>query len=279
MSRHLAQQWIDAGAVTIDDRTATRAAARVAEGARVAIALPADTTLRTIPAPEDTPLDVLYEDEAILAVNKPPGLVVHPSYKQASGTMLNAVLWRIRHRPDAQPGILTRLDRDTSGVVVIALTPAIHAALQRDAAAGRIVKEYLALTCGAPHPPSGTIHAPLGRDPDDRRRVIVRPDGAESATIYERLADVTSGTLSLVRCQLITGRTHQIRVHLSSRGWPVLGDRVYGTPSDLIPRQALHAWRITLPHPVAGGTVRITAPVPPDMLAVDGETWAHHVTG
>jgi 23S rRNA pseudouridine1911/1915/1917 synthase len=206
---------------------------------------------------------VLYEDASFIAINKPPGIVVHPSYKQLSGTLLNAVLWRIRDRPEAKPGMLTRLDKDTSGIVVVALAGDVHAAMQRDGAAGAIRKEYLAVVSGTPRPASGTIREPLARDPDDRRRVVVTPGGADSETRYEVIA--SDRGLSLVRCQLVTGRTHQIRVHLQSRGWPIVGDRVYGTRDDRIARQALHAWRIMLPHPVTRERLTIEAPVPDDL--------------
>jgi 23S rRNA pseudouridine1911/1915/1917 synthase len=266
MSRNVAQQWIESGVVTVDGQVARRAAAHVREGAAISVAVPATATRRATPEAEAFDVHVLYGDDAIIAIDKPPGLVVHPSYKQLSGTLLNAILWRTRDRPDARPGILTRLDKDTSGVVVVALNANAHATMQRDGAAGGIRKEYLAIVKGTPRPPAGTIREPLGRDPDDRRRVVVTPGGAESETRYKTV-DSCNG-LSLVRCELITGRTHQIRVHLSACGWPLVGDRVYGTPPDDMPRQALHAWRITLPHPVTREELTIEARLPDDMTRV-----------
>jgi 23S rRNA pseudouridine1911/1915/1917 synthase len=177
--------------------------------------------------------------------------------------MLNAVLWHVRDRAGARPGILTRLDKDTSGVVLVALSPDVHAAMQRDGAAGAIRKEYLAIVAGRPRPRVGTIDAPLGRDPLDRRRVIVTPAGAASQTRYELLAE--HDLTALVRCELVTGRTHQIRVHLASRGWPVVGDALYGARDARIARQALHAWRVTLPHPTSRELLTIVAPLPDDM--------------
>ena len=263
MSRSLAQKWIESGAVTVDGRLARRSSDRVREHAAIHVTLPPDTVLRSVPEPEPAELDILYEDDTLIAVNKPPGVVVHPSYKQLSGTLLNAILWHVRHREDVRPGILTRLDKDTSGVVVVAFAAGAHAALQRDAAAGRIRKEYLAIVQGTPRPDSGVIRDPLGRDPDDRRRVIVMPDGAPSETRYE-VERPLPGDLSLVRCELVTGRTHQIRVHLSARGWPILGDRLYGGRTDRMSRQALHAWRISLPHPVTREPLVVEAPLPAD---------------
>jgi 23S rRNA pseudouridine1911/1915/1917 synthase len=263
LSRNVAQRWIASGAVTVDGRVARRTASPVREGAAVAVVLPPDTVLRERPGAEAGHLDVLYEDEWLLAVNKPAGLVVHPSYKQPRGTLLNRVLWRLQHRSDAAPGILTRLDKETSGVVAIALDAGVHAALQRAAASGAVSKHYLAVVDGRPSPRAGHISDPLGRDPADRRRVVVTPGGAPSETRYEVIG--TGRGLSMIRCELVTGRTHQIRVHLASRGWPVVGDRVYGSGDPRIARQALHAWRLDLRHPITGAAVQIEAAVPADM--------------
>ena len=140
--------------------------------------------------------------------------------------------------------------------------------MQRDAAAGRIRKEYLAIVKGSPRPRSGRIRKPLARDPGDRRRVVVTAGGAPSETRYEVLN--RDRGLSLVRCELVTGRTHQIRVHLAFKGWPIVGDRAYGTVDDRIARQALHAWRIAFPHPVTRTPIEIEAPLPEDMKLVVG---------
>ena len=218
---------------------------------------------RRRPQPEEGPIDVVYEDDWLLVANKPPGVVVHPTYRNTAGTLLNAVLWRIRDRAGAQPGILTRLDKDTSGLVVIALTPDVHRLMQKDAATGGMNKHYLALVRGSPEPSRGHIALPLARDPADRRRVIVTAGGAACETRYE----VVSGNhgLSMVRCDLVTGRTHQIRVHLAARGWPILGDCVYGEADAAMPRQALHAWRVSLRHPATRQPLTFEAPLPDDM--------------
>ena len=267
MSRSVAQKWIETGAVAVDGRTARRSSDRVREQAAITVVFPAGTVLRAVPEPEAGSLDILYEDDTLIAINKPPGVVVHPSYKQLSGTLLNLVLWHVRDRTGARPGILTRLDKETSGIVIIAFAPGAHATMQRDAAAGRIRKEYLAVVHGSPHPATGVIRDPLGRDPADRRRVVVTPGGAPSETRYEVKRSLPSG-LSLVRCELVTGRTHQIRVHLSTRGWPIVGDRLYGGEPDLLPRQALHAWRVALPHPITRETLAIEAAVPQDFSRI-----------
>lgn len=263
MSRGLAQRWIESGLVAIDGRITRRSSTGVREDATVEVMLPASTVRRARPEAQPGDVDVLYEDDSLIAINKPPGVVVHPSYKQASGTLLNAVLWRLGDRSHVRPGILTRLDKDTSGLVLIALTAGAQATVQRDAAAGRVKKEYLAVVRGAPRPRSGCILLPLGRDPRDRRRVVVTSDGASSETRYEVVSS-SRGT-SLIRCELVTGRTHQIRVHFSSQGCPIVGDRVYGEPCPDITRQALHAWRITLPHPVTRRPIEIEAPLMEDM--------------
>ena len=210
-----------------------------------------------------------------MAVNKPAGVVVHPTYRNTSGTILNGILWHLRDRDGVRPGLLSRLDKDTSGVVLVALSPGAHARMQRDAHAGRVAKQYLAVVVGSPQATEGVIRFPLRRDPDDRRRVIVAADGASSETRYRVLA-VDDGR-ALVRCDLVTGRTHQIRVHLAACGWPIVGDRMYGSPDRRIERQALHAWRITVQHPVSGHPLTVEAPVPADIRLFCSETRLNRV--
>jgi 23S rRNA pseudouridine1911/1915/1917 synthase len=225
---------------------------------------------RQRPQPQEGPLTILHEDEAVVVLDKPPGIVVHPTYKNTTGTLLNAVLWRYRDRPEVQPGILTRLDKDTSGVVVIALTPGLHATMQREMGSGRVKKEYLAVVCGNPEPSSGRIALPLGRSSEDRRVVVVREDGARCVTDYDVVErwSVESQPVAMVRCELLTGRTHQIRVHLAASGWPIMGDTVYGQRAAVIPRQALHAWRVTLPHPITREMLTVTARLPRDIESI-----------
>jgi 23S rRNA pseudouridine1911/1915/1917 synthase len=270
LTRNRAQEWISSGAVTVDGRVVIRAAARLREGARVDILLPDSSRLRAEPAPELWNLDVLFEDDALLAVNKPPGVVVHPSYKNASGTLLNAVLGRRQGAGRMSGvGIVTRLDKDTSGVVLIALEATCHHQVQRDAARRLVRKEYLAIVDRVPRSHRGVIQLPLARDPQDRRRVVVARTGAESETRYEVVK--SAGGRALLRCELVTGRTHQIRVHLAASGWPIAGDPVYGTAHRTLARQALHAWRVSLPHPVTHAPLTITAPVPEDIATTFGE--------
>ena len=266
MSRTRAQSWIADGLVSVDGVPVARASVKVRQGAAVVVTLPAATPLREAPRAEELPLEIIYEDDYLLAVNKPAGMVVHPSFRNASGTVLNGVLWRLREKPDARPGLVSRLDKDTSGVLLIALSSGIHARIQRDAKAGRLTKTYVAIVRGVPHPAHGTITLQLKHDPADRRRIVVADGGAPSETRYRVVS--SGGGYSLVECELVTGRTHQIRVHLAASGCPIAGDRVYGATDPSIARQALHAWRMTLPHPVSREPLRLEAPLSRDMQAL-----------
>jgi 23S rRNA pseudouridine1911/1915/1917 synthase len=234
-------------------------------------------TERRRPQPEQLDLRIVHEDDCVLALDKPPGIVVHPTYKNSAGTLLNGVLWHVRHRADASPGILTRLDKDTSGLVVIGITAGSHARMQKDAMHGEVSKTYLAIVEQRPSPASGRIVLPLGRDNADRRVVVVRDDGQPCETRYGTLAVLEDGK-AVLACEPITGRTHQIRVHLAASGWPIVGDRAYGTAAREgtesappgIGRQALHAWKMALPHPVTRQRLELTCPVPEDMRAIWG---------
>ncbi len=278
LSRTRVQRWIEAGEVIINGRPAPRAAWRVAPGDDLRVRL-APARERQRPRAEALPLDVLYEDDDLLVVNKAPGQVVHPSYKNASGTLMNALLAHT-----LTPALVNRLDKQTSGLVLVAKHRVAQAAIQRAMEHHRVDKEYLAVVLGHPSPARGTIDLALDRDPWDRRRVTVRDrGGVPSVTRYARMgvrkaAAAVDSPLSLLRCQLITGRMHQIRVHLSAKGWPLVGDPVYG-PRRMpsfdderleatvrgFPRQALHAWRLGLVHPSSGHRIEIEAPIPADM--------------
>lgn len=265
MSRNRIQRLIEDGAVLLNGKAAPRMSWRVAAGDRLTVEIPAAAERRR-PAAEPLPVEVLYEDDDLLIANKPAGQVAHPAFRNTTGTLLNALLAHARGR--WQPTLVSRLDKDTSGLVLVAKRAEVHAALQRLMQQNGIEKDYLAIVRGRPVPAKGTIDLALDRDPWDRRRVMVRDRGGQpSVTRYERLSVSTDRALSLVRCRLITGRTHQIRVHLAAKGWPILGDATYGVRDAAMPRQALHAWRLAFDHPHKRTRLTVTAPPPADMLA------------
>lgn len=232
--------------------------------------------------PEKIPIEVLYEDEHLLVVNKPAGMVVHPTYRNASGTVMNGLLERALDWPAWQrPSLVNRLDKATSGLLVVAKSADLHAQLQRVFSSDETEKDYLAVVYGAVDEAHGEIDLRLSHDPDDRRRIVAsRIDGAESLTRFVRLASVPAPGvgLSLLRCRLLTGRTHQIRVHLTSRGWGLVGDPMYGEPRwtgiadpelaavlRTFPRQALHASRTAFTHPATAARIVVDAPLPDDI--------------
>jgi len=278
LSRTRLQAWILEGRVRVNGLPATRPADRLALGDEVEVLLPAPPLERPAPAAQEIPLTILYEDDWLLAVAKPPGLVVHPTPGHREGTLLNALLWHLRESdPDARPGLVTRLDKWTSGVLIVAKSGEIHGRLARALRARTAEKEYLAVVYGSPKLERGRIERGILPDPAEPRRMITsKTEGRPSVTLYETLD--TQGPLSLVRCRLLTGRIHQIRVHMKSEGLPLVGDLVYGEPrwkgiadSALaeacrdFPRQALHAWKLALKHPVTGEGLEIVAPVPEDL--------------
>jgi 23S rRNA pseudouridine1911/1915/1917 synthase len=240
-------------------------------------------------AAQPLPLTVLFEDDDLIAVSKPPGLVSHPCYKHPDGTVFNGLLWHLQGS-GVHPHLLQRLDKDTSGVMLASKTMTAHARVVRAMArtgGGGLRKEYLAVVHGVPDPPAGEITLRLRRDPADSRRVVAsESEGKQSVTLYEVLSasaassdtaagrqprEAAGGPASCVLCRPLSGRMHQIRVHLASRGWPIVGDQVYG-PGEAIDvaagRQALHAWRLAFRHPISGAPIEITAPLPPDILAL-----------
>jgi len=276
LSRAAIQRLIDHGGVVINGVPATRAAQRLAAGDVVSIAA-SPRPPRPAPLAESRRLEILHEDDDLLVVVKPAGMVAHPTSRQRGGTVVNALLG---HADDAgwTPRLVQRLDRDTSGLLLVAKTGEAHAALQH--AATSFEKDYLAVVWGRPAPDRGTLDGKLGRDPLDRRRMMVSTTGAPSLTEYEVLARSTGDArgLTLLRCRLGTGRTHQIRVHLAERGWPIVGDPTYGSAPrrrllDLtvdraarsFTRQALHAWRLAFRLPSTGER-RVFQTAPPDDL-------------
>jgi 23S rRNA pseudouridine1911/1915/1917 synthase len=265
VTRNRIQRLIARGAVTVNGRPVHRAAARIAPADVIAIELP-DRKPKRAPTPESLPLEIRYEDDDLLIVNKPPGQVSHPAIRHSSGTLLNALLAHAQGQ--WTPALVSRLDKGTSGLVLVAKSTGMQTALQRLTAANGIEKDYLAIVQGKP-PARGTIDLALDRDPWDRRRVTVRDrGGVPSVTTFQRVRTANAGAgtpLSLLRCRLVTGRMHQIRVHLAARGWPIVGDSTYGVACAGLDRQALHAWRLAFVHPGSGQRLDVKAPPPPDM--------------
>ena len=274
LSRTFVQKLISEGRLTMAGEP-IKANAIVGPGDRLELEIPAVVPLDV--AGEAIPLVVVYEDDDLLIVDKPAGLVVHPSPGHSSGTLVNALLGRAGGAEYggiagvSRPGIVHRLDRDTSGLLMVAKDDAAQASLMAQLKARRVKKTYQALVHGSVVANVGRIEAPIGRDPKQRTRMAVVPDGRPSITGYrvrERL-----GQWTLLELDLVTGRTHQIRVHLEAIGHPVAGDPVYGTgtsrrgPDDL-ERLFLHAWRLELTSPTDGHLIRATAPLPDELEAV-----------
>jgi 23S rRNA pseudouridine1911/1915/1917 synthase len=263
-SRAEAQRLIDAGRVLVDGAPRPKRH-RLAEGETVEArpVPPAPSEL----VPEALPLTVRYEDEYLLVVDKPAGVVTHPSAGHAAGTLVHGLLARqIAGGGDpTRPGIVHRLDRDTSGLLVVARSERVHRRLQRMLRDRRIDRRYLVLVHGAA-PPALTIDRPIGRDRRVRTRMsVAAPDGREAVTHLRRLEEL--GRFTLLEARLETGRTHQIRVHLESVGHPVVGDRVYGRREETLglDRQFLHAARLAFAHPETGEPVEVESPLPDDL--------------
>ncbi len=271
LSRSAIQRLARDGRVTIAG-AAVDPSHRLRDGDVVVVAVPPPALALSLLA-EDIPVDVLFEDADVLVVNKPAGLVVHPAYGHHSGTLVNALVGRIAAQtglPALRPGIVHRLDKDTSGVMIIAKTDLAHLALARQLQARTFGKEYVALAWGDPGERPAVVEAPLLRDPDDRRRMAVRSGGRDAVTRFQRVAAFAGGGArrSLLHVRPVTGRTHQIRVHLAFAGLPIVGDPVYGRRGDPsgLSRQFLHAWRLTVRLPHAGERT-FTAPLAPDLLS------------
>ena len=273
LSRSRWKQLIEAGHVLLNGVAVRKSNTALSSGAELRCDLPEPEPVGLVAV--DIPLAILYEDADLIVLNKSAGLVVHPAPGHAADTLVNALL---HHCSDLQgiggelrPGIVHRLDKDTSGVLVVAKNEAAVAALVAQFSSHSVRKEYLALVWGALKKPSGTVELPVGRHPVHRQKMAVTEKGRAAVTHYETLA---AGPLaSLLRVRIETGRTHQIRVHLAHLGHPVVGDSTYGRarqglPDTLsIPRQMLHAHVLEIAHPRDGRPLVFTAPPPPDFLA------------
>lgn len=267
-SRNRLQQWIRDACVEVDGVVVTEPKRKVLGGERLLLDLP-DEAASMAGQAEDIPLDIVFEDEALLVINKPAGLVVHPGSGNWNGTLMNALL---HHLPEIaevpRAGIVHRLDKDTSGLMVVAKTLEVQTDLVRQLQARTVKRQYLAIAQGLIRRDGG-VDTPIGRHPVQRIKMAVVPEsrgGKPALTWYRRLELFAHCTL--LECALETGRTHQIRVHMASIGHPLLGDPVYGKRDPRLPvfkRQALHATRLGLVHPVSTRTMQWEVPMPEDM--------------
>jgi 23S rRNA pseudouridine1911/1915/1917 synthase len=286
LSRTRVKSLIEAGHASRDGTPLTVPSEPVRSGALYELTPPAPVA--ATPQPENIPFPILYEDADLLVLDKPAGLVVHPAPGNQDGTLVNALL---AHCGDSlpgiggerRPGIVHRLDRDTTGVMVVAKTESALASLSAAFAARDLERAYVALAWGVPDPTEGDIEGAIGRDPRDRKRMALVRHGGKAALTHYRTEKVFAAAVSLLECKLATGRTHQIRVHLASRGHPVVGDPLYlrripavsrslpeGARRALLdfPRQALHAQNLGFRHPRTGQTMTFHADLPADFLAL-----------
>ncbi len=271
LSRTRIKTLIQRGCLTSGGRTVAETSLGVKPGDRLVLAVPppADSAL----VPEDIPLVIVHEDEHLLVIDKPAGLVVHPGAGHASGTLVHALL---SHCGDslsgiggqARPGIVHRLDKDTSGLMIVAKTDEAHVRLSAALSARRIAREYLAIVRGRMVPPAGDITGAIGRDPRHRKRMAVVRTGGKPALTRYRTQQSWGQSATLLQCSLATGRTHQIRVHMSSKGHPVLGDSLYGGASGRMARQALHAASLGFNHPVTDDYLEYRSGPPPDIRSL-----------
>ena len=277
LDRWLAEQWPDFSRARWQKALAAGLVRLNGSVARAADPVAADDLIEAEPPPasqppsyavaEDIPLEIIHEDDDLLCLNKPPGLVVHPAAGHWQGTLVNAILHHCASVSEGghplRPGIVHRLDKDTSGCILVAKNDAAHAALSRQFAERTAQKTYLAVVRGRPRATSGVVTGAIARHPVHRQRMAIsrRPGARAAETTWKVLQ--SEGNLSLLECRPKTGRTHQIRVHLKHLGHPIAGDRAYGGGADF-PRQLLHAWKIAVDHPSTGERLAFQAPVPAD---------------
>jgi 23S rRNA pseudouridine1911/1915/1917 synthase len=282
LSRERVQALLGAGRILLAGKAAGRASLKLTEDTAFHISVPAAIPAEA--AAQDIPLVIAFEDEHLIVVDKPAGLVVHPAAGNLDGTLVNALLHHCKGQLSgiggvARPGIVHRIDKDTSGLLVVAKSDAAHEGLAKQFANHSITRAYLAVVGGQPLPSAGTVTGDIARSNANRKKMALVADGRgkHAVTHYRTLAALDLATL--IECRLETGRTHQVRVHLASIGHPLLGDPVYGrTPTKLRPmldslgftRQALHAAQLGFIHPVNGQAVHLVSPLPADMITLIG---------
>ena len=283
LSRSRLKNLIETGRVSIGGATITEPGYRVKPGQAVTLVIP--PPVDETPQAQAIPLQVAYEDEHLIVVDKPAGLVVHPAPGNPDRTLVNALLAHCGASLSGiggvrRPGIVHRLDKDTSGLMVAAKHDAAHRGLSEQFATRRLSRTYQAVVWGVPRPGAGRIEGAIGRDPRNRKRMAVRESGGKAAVTHYRVLKPLGPLWSLVECRLETGRTHQIRVHMAHRGHPLVGDALYGGARRrglderwqktlaLCPRQALHAAALRFVHPVSGAALAFESPLPADMHAL-----------
>jgi len=264
LSRTYAQRLIADGYITVNDHVA-KASLKLSIGDRLRVVIP--PTAPSPLSPEAIPLNIIYEDNDLLVVDKPAGLTVHPAPGHPGHTLVNAILFYFPRLADIsdslRPGVVHRLDKDTSGVMLVAKNRTSQQNLSDQFKAHSVDKAYLVLVKGRLTPEQGIIEAPMGRDPRNRKKMAVVSEGREARTEYRVIKYL--GNYTLLEVMPETGRTHQIRVHLAAIGYPVVGDSVYGVKSPYLSRQFLHASRLGLKHPSTGEYVEFTSDLPPDL--------------
>ncbi len=284
LSRSRIKALIAEACLTLDGAALSSPARKVKAGEVYALRVPATVAPRI--EGQDIPLNVIYEDSALIVIDKPAGLVVHPAAGNPDRTLVNALIAHCGPGltgigGEARPGIVHRLDKDTSGLLVAAKTAEAHASLTAQFAARSISRLYEALVWGRPLPAQGMVEGKIGRSPRNRKKMaVVTRGGKEAATAYSCLASYAEGRIARIECRLLSGRTHQIRVHMTHIGHPLLGDPLYGrkNPAALkqlppaaqravggLPRQALHAKTLGFQHPVSGARLDFSSPLPPDL--------------
>ena len=280
LSRERVKALMGEGRVTLDGKVAAQASLKPVAGSAFEIAIPAVTPDEA--QPEDIPLNVVFEDEHLIVIDKPAGLVVHPAVGNYDGTLVNALLHHCQGQLSgiggvARPGIVHRIDKDTSGLLVVAKSDVAHEGLARQFEDHSIERAYLALVAGNPMPPAGTVTGSIARSNTNRKKMALVADGRGKHAVTHFATLERFATAALVECRLETGRTHQVRVHMTSLGHPLLGDPAYGrTPAKLKPllaehkfeRQALHAKVLGFVHPVTGEQLRFESPLPADMAGL-----------
>ena len=266
LSRSRAAALIEEGRVTVDGKTVLKPSFKAPPGAVVSAVLPPVRETETLP--EDIPLEILYEDDSLAVISKPAGLVVHPAAGNESGTLVNALLFHLSSLSgiggEQRPGIVHRLDKDTSGLMLVAKDDQAHLSLSGQLAARTMEKHYHAVVYGHMNAGSGSVEKPIGRDPKDRKKMAVVPNGRYALTDWTVIRD-KGPSAALLDLRIHTGRTHQIRVHMASIGHPVLGDLLYGSKrAPRAERLMLHACSISFDHPRTGERMTFTQPAPFD---------------